>query len=62
MKYIAKPKLFNNMGMKEFDDAREAIHRRGPNATERAGAARGHPNRRPLTAFGSARERSEASA
>ena len=25
MKYIAKPKLFNNMGMKEFDDAREAI-------------------------------------
>jgi hypothetical protein len=25
MKYIAKPKLFNNMGMKEFDDAREAV-------------------------------------
>ena len=25
MKYIAKPKLFNNIGMKEFDDAREAI-------------------------------------
>ena len=25
MKYIAKPKLFNNTGMKEFDDAREAI-------------------------------------
>jgi hypothetical protein len=25
MKYIAKPKLFNNVGMKEFDDAREAV-------------------------------------
>ena len=25
MKYIAKPKLFNNMGMKEFNDAREAV-------------------------------------
>lgn len=25
MKYIAKPKLFNNIGMKEFDDAREAV-------------------------------------
>jgi hypothetical protein len=25
MKYIAKPKLFNNTGMKEFDDAREAV-------------------------------------
>ena len=25
MKYIAKPRLFNNMGMKEFNDAREAI-------------------------------------
>jgi len=25
MKYIAKPKLFNNTGMKEFNDAREAV-------------------------------------
>ena len=25
MKYIAKPALFNNKGMKEFDDAREAV-------------------------------------
>ena len=25
MKYIAKPRLFNNKGLKEFDDAREAI-------------------------------------
>jgi hypothetical protein len=25
MKYIAKPRLFNNTGMKEFDDAREAV-------------------------------------
>jgi len=25
MKYIAKPKLFNNTGMKEFTDAREAV-------------------------------------
>ena len=25
MKYIAKPRLFNNVGMKEFDDAREAV-------------------------------------
>jgi len=25
MKYIAKPSLFNNKGMKEFDDAREAV-------------------------------------
>jgi hypothetical protein len=25
MKYIAKPKLFNNIGMKEFTDAREAV-------------------------------------
>jgi hypothetical protein len=25
MKYIAKPALFNNKGMKEFNDAREAV-------------------------------------
>jgi hypothetical protein len=25
MKYIAKPRLFNNVGMKEFDDAKEAV-------------------------------------
>jgi hypothetical protein len=25
MKYIAKPKLFNNIGMKEFDNAHDAV-------------------------------------
>ena len=25
MKYIAKPRLFNNVGMKEFEDAKEAV-------------------------------------
>jgi hypothetical protein len=25
MKYIAKPKLFNNTGLKEFTDAKEAV-------------------------------------
>ena len=25
MKYIAKPRLFNNVGMKEFTDAKEAV-------------------------------------
>jgi hypothetical protein len=25
MKYIAKPSLFNNKGLKEFDDAKKAI-------------------------------------